>query len=155
MAFHFDPIVIYDGCESDYKAVIRQLFAWVPADSIVWISLGTFRFIPALKQIIQERFTASKIVYSEFVPGLDGKMRYFKPMRMNIYRKMVQWIKEAAPDVCIYFCMEDDEVWESSLGFAASKAGGVTALLDSAAAAHCGLSAPEVRNGEPRRTELR
>jgi spore photoproduct lyase len=142
LAFHFDPIVIYEGCEADYQAVVQQLFSYVPSESIVWISLGTFRYIPALKQVIQERFPASGIVYHEFIPGLDGKMRYFKPLRMNIYKNIVGWIKAAAPDVCIYFCMEDDEVWETSLGFSPAKAGGLPAMLDAAAIAHCGLVAP-------------
>ena len=143
IAFHFDPIVIYDGCESDYKHVIQQLFTHVSPRDIVWISLGTFRFIPALKQIIQERFPSSGIVYHEFVPGLDGKMRYFKPLRMKIYKKIVQWIKAAAPDVCIYFCMEDDEVWESCLGFTPSEAGGLPEMLDASAVKHCGVAADQ------------
>lgn len=143
VAFHFDPMVIYEGCEKDYRAVVQQLFDHIPPEGIVWISLGSFRFIPALKQIIQQRFPASGIVYHEFVPGLDGKMRYFKPLRMNLYKKMVQWIREAAPDVCIYFCMEDDEVWEHSLGFTPSKQGGLPEMLDRAAALHCGLAASE------------
>ena len=153
VAFHFDPIVVYEGCESDYQAVIRQLCSYIPPESIVWISLGTFRFIPALKQVIQERFPASGIVYHEFVPGLDGKMRYFKPLRMNIYKKIVQWIREAAPDVCIYFCMEDDEIWENCLGFPPSKAGGLPEMLDAAAAAHCGLAAPGGRTAAPQKPE--
>ena len=147
VAFHFDPIVIYEGCETHYRAVIQQLFDQVPPESIVWISLGSFRFMPALKQVIQKRFPASGIVYHEFVPGLDGKMRYFKPLRMRIYKKMVQWIREAAPDVCVYFCMEDDEVWENCLGFAPSEQGGLTEMLDRAAALHCELAAS--RNGMP------
>ena len=148
VAFHFDPIVIYEGCEPDYQAVIRQLFSYIPPESIVWISLGTFRYIPALKQVIQERFPTSGIVYHEFIPGLDGKMRYFKPIRMNIYKKIVGWIKAAAPDVCIYFCMEDDEVWETSLGFAPLNAGGLPEMLDTAAMAHCGLAVPAVGTAE-------
>ncbi|RLC13986.1 MAG: DNA photolyase [Deltaproteobacteria bacterium] len=147
VAFHFDPMVIYEGCESDYNAVIQQLFTQVPPENIVWISLGTFRFIPALKQLIQARFPASGIVYHEFVPGLDGKMRYFKPLRMNIYKKIAEWIRAVAPDVCLYFCMEDDEVWETCLGYAPSEAGGLPEMLDAAAAAHCGLTAP-VRSSE-------
>ena len=151
IAFHFDPIVVYDGCEQDYKQVIQQLFAYVSPRDIVWISMGSFRFIPALKQVIQERFPSSGIVYHEFVPGLDGKMRYFKPIRMSLYRKIVQWIKEVAPEVCIYFCMEDDEVWETCLGFAPSEVGGLSAMLDRAAIAHCGLVAPKNGATEPQR----
>lgn len=140
VAFHFDPIVIYEGCESDYKAVIQQLFSQIPPENIVWISLGSFRYIPVLKQLIQERFPTSGIIYNEFVPGLDGKMRYFKPLRMNFYKKIVRWIKEAAPDICLYFCMEDDDVWENSLGYTPSEAGGLPEMLDAAATKHCGLA---------------
>ena len=139
VSFHFDPIVIYDGCEEEYKKVIQKLFEHIPPDNIVWISLGTFRFMPALKRIIQKRFERSKIIYGEFIPGMDGKMRYFKPLRLQIYQKIVSWIKKAAPDLCVYFCMEDDEVWKKSLGFEPKAAGGLPHMLDEAAIMHCDL----------------
>ena len=139
LAFHFDPMVIYDGCEEDYKQVIKQLFAHVSSENIVWISLGTFRFIPSLKPVLQKRFPDSKIIYGEFISGLDGKMRYFKPLRINLYRKMASWIREIAPDVLIYFCMEDDEVWKKSLGFVPAERGGLSKMLDESAVKHCGL----------------
>ena len=139
LAFHFDPMIIYEGCEEDYRQVVNELFSTVSSDNIVWISLGTFRFMPALKPVIQKRFPFSKIVYGEFISGIDGKMRYFKPLRINLYKKMASWIKEAAPDVLIYFCMEDDEVWEKSLGFNPSDRGGLASMLDKSAIYHCGL----------------
>ena len=139
LAFHFDPIILYEGCEKDYQEVVQQIFSHVSPENIVWISLGTFRFIPSLKKIIQRRFPRSKIVYGEFIPGLDGKMRYFKPLRIQIYQKMVSWIREAAPKVCIYFCMEDDEVWEKSMGYLPAAHGGLSKMLDESAVKHCGL----------------
>jgi spore photoproduct lyase len=139
LAFHFDPMIIYEGCEEDYRGVVEKLFSYVSPDNIVWISLGTFRYMPALKSTIQRRFPDSKIIYGEFIPGLDGKMRYFKPLRINLYRKMVSWIKGIAPNVFVYFCMEDEEVWNRSLGFIPSDLGGLSKLLDKAAARHCGL----------------
>ena len=139
LAFHFDPMVIYDGCEEDYRKVINQLFSHISAENIVWISLGTFRFMPSLKSIIQKRFPESKIIYGEFISGVDGKMRYFKPLRIKLYQKMASWIKEIAPDVLIYYCMEDDEVWEKSLGFVPSDRGGLSKMLDNSAMQHCGL----------------
>ena len=140
LAFHFDPIVIYDGCEEEYQEVIHQLFSHISPDNVVWISLGTFRFMPSLKTIIQDRFSDSKIIYGEFITGLDGKMRYFKPIRIGLYRKIVSWIREAAPDVMVYLCMEDDEVWEKSFGFIPSERGGLSHMLDESAAIHCGLN---------------
>ena len=139
LAFHFDPMVIYDGCEDDYKKVVEKLFSSVSKDNIVWISLGTFRFMPTLKPIIEKRFPDSKIVYGEFIRGLDGKMRYFKPLRIDLYKKMVLWIRQFAPDLLIYFCMEDDEVWKKSMGFVPDDYGGLANMLDQSARLHCDL----------------
>ncbi|MBW1725940.1 MAG: hypothetical protein JRJ33_11465 [Deltaproteobacteria bacterium] len=139
IGFHFDPLVIYDGCQEEYMGVVEQLFANVSSKNIVWISLGSFRFMHSLKSIIQKRFPDSKIIYGEFISGLDGKMRYFKPLRIDLYRKMVACIREHAPDALIYLCMEDDEVWEKSLGFIPSDRGGLSRMLDESAALHCGL----------------
>jgi spore photoproduct lyase len=139
LAFHFDPIVLYDGCEKDYEKVIHMLFSQVSAENIVWISLGTFRYMPALKKTIQKRFPTSRIVYGEFIPGLDGKMRYFKPLRISFYQKMISWIRQAAPEVLIYFCMEDDEVWQKTMGFLPAERGGLPKMLDESAVKHCGL----------------
>jgi len=139
LAFHFDPLILYDGWEQDYKKLIEQLFATVSAHNIVWISLGSFRFMPGLKPVIQKRFPQSGILYGEFVPGLDGKLRYFKPLRIELYRKVVTWIREFAPDVLIYFCMEDEKVWKKVLGFVPAERGGLPRMLDTSALKHCGL----------------
>jgi spore photoproduct lyase len=140
LAFHFDPMVIYPGCEEDYRRVLEELFSTVAPEDIVWISLGTFRFMPALKPIIERRFPKSKIVYGEFIPGLDGKMRYFKPLRTALYRFMAQSITSLAPGLTTYLCMEDDQVWTRSIGFTPQSQGGLPALLDASARRHCGLS---------------
>lgn len=139
LAFHFDPIFIYPEWELEYFEVIEALFNTIPADEIVWISMGTFRFMPALQAVVRQRFPESDIIYGEFVPGLDGKMRYFKPLRIKVYQKLVGWIREHSPDVTIYFCMEDDQVWESCLGFTPQSKGGLPAILDDSAKRHCGL----------------
>ena len=139
VAFHFDPMVIYDGCEEEYRQVVEQIFSNVSAENIVWISLGTFRYMPSLKTIIQTRFPDSKIIYGEFISGMDGKKRYFKPLRIKLYSKMLRWIREYSPNVMVYFCMEDDEVWKKSFGFIPSDRGGLTRMLDESAALHCGL----------------
>ncbi|MFO7713969.1 radical SAM protein [Desulfosarcina sp.] len=140
LAFHFDPMVIYPGCESDYRKVVKRLFAHIRPERIVWISLGTFRFMPSLKPIIAQRFPDSKITYGEFVTGLDNKMRYFKPLRIALYRQMVTWIRKAAPELTVYFCMEDDEVWQKTLGFYPLGDDGLAKMLDDSAIRLCGLT---------------
>ena len=139
VAFHFDPMVIYPGCDEAYCRVVEQIFDRVTPDNVAWISLGTFRFMPDLKPIIARRFSDSTIPYGEFIPGLDGKMRYFKPLRIALYRQVADRINALAPGVLTYFCMEDDEVWEKSLGYRPAERGGLPTILDDSARRVCGL----------------
>lgn len=139
LAFHFDPLVIYPGCEDSYQKVIDLMFTYVKSDSIVWISLGTFRFMPDLKQVIEKRFPGSAICYGEFILGLDNKMRYFKPLRIKLYQALVARLKKYAPKLPVYFCMEDETVWQKCMGFFPGKPGELGHLLDRSAAEKCGL----------------
>jgi len=140
LAFHFDPLVIYPECDIQYKKVIQQIFQYVRPESIVWISIGTFRFMPKLKQVIEKRFKDSTICYGEFILGLDNKMRYFKPLRIKLYKQIISCLKNYAPDLLIYFCMEDEEVWEKCMGFFPKKEGELGNMLDRSALEHCRLN---------------
>ena len=95
--------------------------------------------MPDLKPIIRQRFPDSKIPFGEFIAGMDGKMRYFKPIRISLFQEIVTEILRLAPEACIYFCMEDEFVWEKVLGFTPESRGGLPAMLDAAAALHCGV----------------
>lgn len=139
LAFHFDPLVIYNGCEEEYEFTINALFKAVPSKSIAYISIGSFRFMPPLKHIIQTRFPDSKIVYGEFILGIDGKMRYFKPLRIDLYKKITRMIRKNAPDVCLYFCMEDEDVWKEVMGFVPEESNGISDMLDRSVSDLCGL----------------
>jgi spore photoproduct lyase len=139
LAFHFDPVVLYPGCEIEYQKVLNQLFDAVDPSGIVWISLGSFRFMPELKPVVERRFPESKIVYGEFVKGMDGKMRYFKPLRLRLYRRLADSLRQGAPSAAVYFCMEDDEAWRKVFGFSPQEEGGLPNMLDKAAVRHCGL----------------
>lgn len=139
VALHFDPIIDYPEAAKEYRAVIGKIFDCISPENIVWISLGSLRFMPDLKPVIRQRFPDSKIPFGEFITGVDGKMRYFKPLRLALYQRIAHEILDRAPGVCVYFCMEDDIVWERTFGFTPEGRGGLPAMLDAAAAAHCGV----------------
>ena len=139
LAFHFDPIILYEGCESEYEKVVKSIFSYVDQTDIVWISIGTFRFMPQLKPVIETRFPSSTIPYGEFILGLDNKMRYFKPLRIAMYKRIVDLFRQIAPEVRVYYCMEDEEVWEKTFGFFPGEEGALGHLLDKAAVKRCGL----------------
>ena len=131
LAFHFDPIIAHRDWQQGYRQVIDDLFATVPASAIRWISLGAFRFIPKLKQIGTGRFPRSAIYHHEFVPGLDTKQRYFRTLRVEMYREIYDRLRRHCdPRTCIYFCMESDEIWRAVMGFCPADRGGLPAMLD-------------------------
>jgi spore photoproduct lyase len=94
------------------------LFNAVDPDQIAWISLGSLRFPPSLKTIIKERFPSTKIVFDELIKGKDGKLRYFKPLRLELYKRIINLIKNwGGEKIPLYFCMESKEIWQRALGW--------------------------------------
>lgn len=120
VGFHLDPLIDYPGCEEEYERLIEKLFSNIAPEKITWISLGTLRFLPELKSIMEKRFPASPLPAGEWVPGLDGKLRYFKNRRVELYRRLREKFRKEAPGLTLYLCMETPEVWEKTFGRATS-----------------------------------
>lgn len=134
LAFHFDPIVVHPGWRHGYIETIDRLFSEVPREAIAWISLGGLRYLPHLKTIGTLRFPNSRIFYQEFIEGLDGKARYFRSLRSELYSAVYERLRaKAAEETCLYFCMESDEIWKEVTGFVPEERGGIAAMLDRAA----------------------
>jgi spore photoproduct lyase len=111
VAFHFDPMIHYPGWETAYRLLVEEIFDTVDPSSVAWLSMGGLRMTPPLKETIRRRFPRSLLPFGELLPGDDGKMRYFKPIRVEMYRKALSWIRAVAPRVPVYLCMEKPEVW--------------------------------------------
>ncbi len=113
VGFHFDPILYYRRWFEEYRLVVDAIFDSVPAKSIAWISLGTLRFSPALKKIIENRFPRNTLLDEELVLGFDRKMRYPESVRVAIYRGMLEAIRRRSRKVFVYLCMEDKRIWDT------------------------------------------
>ncbi len=68
------------------------------------------------RELMQERFPQSRLPQGELVPAEDGKLRYFKPIRVDLYRHLLDCIRSRAPSVKVYACMERPEVWRKVFG---------------------------------------
>ncbi len=130
LGFHFDPLIPHTGWKEDYARTIGWLAEQIDPTGIIWISMGSFRFMPDLKPIIRKRHPASEILNGEFIVGLDGKMRYFKPIRIELYGFVKQLLEEWHPDLGLYFCMESDDVWRSAMGWSPQTSDGLCGYLD-------------------------
>ena len=130
LAFHFDPLIYYTGWEEELEETLQLLERYIDPDSIVWISLGSFRYMPALKWAIKRRFPKTRVFDGEFVTGLDGKLRYFKPIRIEMYSKLSKRLKKWYDDLGIYLCMESSDVWKQSFGWSPKTSANLSRYLD-------------------------
>ena len=110
IAFHFDPMFFVPDWREMYTDVAKQLHRFA-GDRIAWISLGTFRFPPDLKDQIGGR----PYLFEELVPSRDGKYRYIQRVRREMYSEMRKAIL-AEVEAPIYLCMESEAVWNRSFG---------------------------------------
>lgn len=108
LAFHFDPMIHIPDWQRAYGEVIDRLAAFGET-SPEWISLGTLRYPPSLKGIIEDRPYA----LDEFAPSKDGKMRYLQPIRAEMYRFAKERIRTVLPETPVYLCMESSAVWRN------------------------------------------
>ncbi len=129
--FHFDPLILHTGWKDQYQKTLDMMDKYLDPKKIIWVSLGCIRFVPALKPIILKRHPETIILDGEFIQGLDGKFRYLKPVRIEIYafiRELIQ--RWAGFDPGIYMCMESDEIWRKSLGWSPGDSDGLSLYLD-------------------------
>ena len=110
IGFHFDPVVIYDGYQSDYARTVEQMADTLPADKIAWISVGTLRFSRELKKQIETRFPQNFILDGEFLLDFDGKMRYGDKQRLEVYQFLIPLLRKTFPKAHVYLCMEDPQI---------------------------------------------
>jgi spore photoproduct lyase len=116
LAFHFDPMVWYPHWQKGYAEVVNKLQeAGIAPERIVWISIGSLRFPPEMKDKALDKFPKTKLFAGEMIRGKDNKERYIKPLRLQLYQWLIQRLKEWSPRLFIYFCMEDFEIWEKCL----------------------------------------
>jgi spore photoproduct lyase len=102
--------------------------------------MGCLRFMPLLKPIIRKRHPSSCTLRGEFITGVDGKLRYFKPVRIEMYRFMRNLLSEWHGDAGLYLCMESEDVWEESMGWSPGNSEELAGYLDQRAIRILGAS---------------
>jgi spore photoproduct lyase len=118
IGLHFDPMILYEGWENDYEKLVDRAFNVVSPERVAWISIGSLRFNPEMKKKIENNYPDSKLTCAEMVLGDDAKMRYIKPMRVNMYKLLYNALRRhMSADDLIYLCMERWDVWDKVLGY--------------------------------------
>ena len=135
VAFHFDPMFRYPGWEEQYRQVARMICDTIKDHRrIAWWSMGGFRSVTGLKKKLAREAGHLPLFNGEMVVGNDHKLRYFRPLRAQMYRAVLDECKKIGADVPLYLCMESPEVWEES-GMLDRIPGGMVQYLDDRARA--------------------
>ncbi|RJQ48809.1 MAG: DNA photolyase [Nitrospiraceae bacterium] len=117
IGLHFDPMILHEGWQAEYKALVQQVFQAVPPDNVAWISIGSLRFNPEMKRKMENNYPDSRLTCAEIVLGDDAKMRYVKPLRVSMYRHILAALKQhISKEILIYLCMERWDVWDKVFG---------------------------------------
>ncbi|MBI2340223.1 MAG: radical SAM protein [Deltaproteobacteria bacterium] len=112
VALHFDPLLALKDWSDEYIRLVRQVRQVLSPREIAWISIGSLRFTPGLAKIIRSRFPKSSLLTGELFPTEDGKVRYFREIREELYTHVKNLIDSAFAGVPNYLCMETKRVWE-------------------------------------------
>lgn len=129
VAFHFDPLIAYEGAERDYLELIDELTDSIPPEKISFVSMGILRMTPRLRTIAMRRFPAEPMLRGEEVLGSDGRLRAFASLRIRLYRALADRFKRAGADLPAYLCMEAPGVHERVFGAPPAKPATIGARL--------------------------
>jgi len=90
--------------------MVEELFSVLDFQKIDYISLGTIKLHKLLVEAMMERFPESSILFDELIPSNDGKFKYLKFKRVDVYRKMISWIRTLNNNLEIKLSMESKEI---------------------------------------------
>jgi DNA repair photolyase len=116
VGFHFDPLIAHDGWEEGYRDAVAAVFRRLDTRRVAWVSLGSLRMTPGLKAAIAARPQRGRLLTGELVPGPDGKERLWRGLRVKMYRRMLEWLRQVDDQMPLYICMEPARVWERVFG---------------------------------------
>jgi spore photoproduct lyase len=139
LGFHFDPLIEHPSWKEEYARTVDLLDHFIDPSKIIWISLGCLRYMPPLKKVIRRRFPETHILDGEFMQGLDGKMRYIKPVRIGMYRFLKEKLAQYGIGNGVYLCMESSEVWLKAFGWSPGTSEELSRYLDDRATKVFGL----------------
>jgi hypothetical protein len=76
---------------------------------------------PALRSAARKRFPTDAMLCGEEVLAHDGRYRTFAPLRLRLYRALVERFEKSGASIPSYLCMETASVHERVFGAAPAR----------------------------------
>ena len=108
IGLHLDPVVYDDKYLEKYEQLIDQIMSVTSDSRIKYVSLGVVRFTKKVYQCVQKNYPESSLHAGEFVSSFDDKVRYPRPMRLQILKNLQALVvSKGTAREKVYLCMED------------------------------------------------
>ena len=117
VAFHFHPMVYYQGWETDYKAVAEQVMSLFNPAEVMFITFGSVTLIKPVIQRIRHMGHRTRILQMEMVADPHGKMTYPDNIKTAMFRHLHSVFRPWHHRVYFYLCMETAAIWKEALGY--------------------------------------
>jgi spore photoproduct lyase len=117
VAFHFHPLVWYEGWIKDYPKIANRLINEFDLDEVLFISFGSITLIKPVIQKIRNLGNPTKTLQMEFVKDPHGKLTYPDNLKINMFKQMYEVFKPWRENIFFYLCMEKASIWEESLNY--------------------------------------
>ena len=117
VAFHFHPMVHYDGWQTEYPALAARLIDRFDPAEVAFLSLGSVTFIKPVMKRIRQRGEPTRILQAELVADPHGKLTYPDDLKVRMFRAMYRALAPWHGRVFLYLCMEKAEIWDRAFGW--------------------------------------
>jgi DNA repair photolyase len=108
----FDPIQPTNWRDEDYRELINSLKSALDHRVPDLFVIGCYKSSNDLKKRIRQRFPRSGLTGEEWVSSFDGKLRPFRSIRLESYRRIIDLIRSVFPTSVIHLSMEPDWIWK-------------------------------------------
>ncbi|MBN8222024.1 MAG: hypothetical protein J0L53_13960 [Spirochaetes bacterium] len=107
LGVHFDPIIYREDFTEKFSEIAAPVADRIGFGAIDYISLGVVRFAKDVFREAKENYPDSGMFARHFIQGEDAKMRYIRPLRLQLLETSQAILKKhGCPEQKIYFCME-------------------------------------------------
>ncbi len=109
IGLHLDPIIFEEQFEANYTKLIIDILNHVNEDQIEYLSVGVVRFSKDVYREVKQNYPESDLWVGEFVKSFDGKVRYQRPHRLYMLKKVKEiCVSKGIKASKVYLCMEED-----------------------------------------------
>jgi spore photoproduct lyase len=107
------PVIPVSGWQDYYSEFIKELLERVPLSRL---TIGGICIYKNARKLMEHKLGAGNAISTNIDRGSDlkdGRARYSREIRMEMYSRIVNTVRKIRPDLELGLCLEEPQVWEA------------------------------------------